>query len=140
MQAPTFRFAALPLLAVLLVPAVSQGPGPRGRVYDPATETTVSGTVDKVTTVDRGGNWQGIHLTLKSGEETYDVHAGPSAFIADKGFSFAAGDQLEVLGSKVTLNNAPALIAREIRKDGKSLTLRNSSGIPLWAGQGRRWR
>lgn len=140
MQAARFHLAALSLLAIFLIPAVSQGPGPRGRLYDPATETTVSGTVDKVTTVDRGGNWQGVHLSLKSGEETYDVHAGPSAFISNKGFTFAAGDKVEVLGSKVTLNNAPALIAREIRKNGKSLTLRDSSGTPLWAGQGRRWR
>lgn len=140
MHAPRLRFAALSLLALLLISAVGQGPGSRGRIYDPATETTISGTVDKVTTVDRGGNWQGIHLSLKSGEQIYDVHAGPSAFISDKGFTFAAGDQVEVLGSKVTLNNAPALIAREIRKDGKSLTLRDSSGIPVWAGQGRRWR
>lgn len=140
MQAPKFHVAALSLLAVFLLPAVSQGPGPRGRIYNPATETAISGTVDKVTTVDRGGNWQGVHLSLKSGEETYDVHAGPSAFISDKGFTFTAGDKVEVLGSKVILNNAPALIAREIRKDGKSLTLRDSSGIPLWAGQGRRWR
>lgn len=140
MQATRFHLAALSLLAMFLIPAVSQGPGPRGRLYDPATETTISGTVDKVTTVDRGGTWQGVHLSLKSGEETYDVHAGPSAFISNKGFTFAAGDKVEVLGSKVTLNNAPALIAREIRKNGKSITLRDSSGIPLWAGQGRRWR
>ncbi len=128
--------AALLVMAALVLPALSQAQ--RARNYNPATEATVSGSVDKVTDVARGGAWHGLHLTLKSGEKTYDVDVGPAAYVESKGFTFAVGDQIEVLGSTVTLNSAEALIAREIHKDGKVLTLRDSSGIPLWAGQ--RWR
>ena len=78
--------------------------------------------------------WKGLHLTVQSGEEKYDVHVGPSAYVESKGFKFAEGDQVEVIGSKVDMNGAPALIAREIKTDGKVLSLRDKKGFPLWSG------
>lgn len=108
------------------------------RIYDPATETTVQGTVESVASVEGRRGWSGTHLQLKSGDQKYDIHVGPSAFIAKSGFTFSAGDQIEVVGSKVRLNDADALIARQITKDGKILTLRDKQGIPAWSGgQGR---
>jgi hypothetical protein len=47
------------------------------------------------------------------------------------------GDQIEVIGSKVKYQGADALVAREVRKGGKALTLRNVQGIPQWS-RGRR--
>ncbi len=60
-----------------------------------------------------------------------------AAFVSDKGFSFAKGDAVEVTGSKVTLTGKEYVIAREVVKDGKTLTLRDKNGIPEWAGQGK---
>ena len=104
------------------------------RLYDPATEITIQGTVESVTSVEGRRGWSGTHLQLKSGDQKYDIHVGPSAFIAKSGFTFSAGDQVEVVGSKVRLNDADALIARQITKDGKILTLRDKQGIPAWSG------
>lgn len=102
--------------------------------YNPSTETTVKGTVEQVKQVTGQHGWNGTHLTLKAESGTMDVHVGPSAYVSKQGFSFAAGDQIEVVGSKVTLAGNGALIAREIKKDGKTLVLRDAQGIPKWSG------
>ena len=42
---------------------------------------------------------------------------------------------MEVTGSKVTVSGKEYVVAREVVKDGKTLTLRDKTGIPAWAGQ-----
>ncbi len=112
--------------------------GQRGsRLYNPSTETTVQGSVTAVNNVTGRRGWNGVHLTVQVAGENYDVHVGPAAYVESKGFKFAEGDQVEVVGSKVEMKGAPALIAREITKDGKVLSLRDKQGFPLWSG-GRR--
>jgi hypothetical protein len=123
---------------VLLVPllAFGQAGGGRGsgtRLYDPSTETTVKGTVEKVVqqTGNRGSS--GTHVVLKTDSGDLTVHVGPSSYISAQGFSFAKGDALEVTGSKVKMGEQDVLLAREIKKDGKVLTLRDAQGFPKWS-------
>ncbi len=118
------------------IAAFAQGPS-RTRNYDPKTEVKIKGTVEDVQQHEgrRGGT--GTHLILKTDSGTLPVHVGPSAYIAKKQFSFSKGDQIEVLGSKVSLAGTETLIAREITKEGKTLVLRNAQGIPEWAGANR---
>lgn len=137
----------IPLAAVLLFLAgppvafaqAGMGQGrPGARYYNPSTEVTVKGTVEQVREVTgRRRGWNGTHLTLRTAKETFDVHLGPSSFLAEKGFKFAKGDQIEVTGSKVKYNGAEALIARQVKKEGKTLVLRDARGIPEWS-RGRR--
>lgn len=129
---------ALLLSAVL---ASAQGPhaGKNMRMYDPATEITLKGTVEAVNQQTRG-QMMGTHLTIKAGDETREVMLGPATFITGKGFAFAKGDSVEVTGSKITMGAMEFLIAREVVKDGKTLTLRDKTGTPEWAGTGRRGR
>jgi hypothetical protein len=109
--------------------------GPRGmRNYDPKSEVTVKGTIEDVQEQAGRGGWKGTHLILKTDSGTLPVHVGPSAYIAKKQFSFAKGDQITVLGSKVTIAGKETILAREVTKDGKTLVLRNPQGIPEWAG------
>ena len=128
--------AVLALAGLVAAPALAQAGG-RARLYNTATETTLQGTVRAVTNPAGRRGWSGTHLSLQSGGQTYDVHVGPSAYVANAGFTFAAGDRIEVTGSKVQLNGAGAIIAREITKDGKVLALRDKQGFPKWSG-GRR--
>jgi hypothetical protein len=133
---------SLPIIAMLLAvclagSALAQVGSSARRLYDPNTETTVKGTVEKVTEIGDQG-WTGTHLTLRTNEQTYDVHVGPSAYVAASGFTFLAGDQVEVTGSKVKFDGADAIVAREIKKDGKVLTLRDRQGIPSWSRGPRR--
>lgn len=123
---------ALMLSAVL---ASAQGPhaGKNMRMYDPASETSLKGTVEAVTQQARG-QMMGTHLTIKTAEETREVMLGPARFITSKGFAFAKGDAIEVTGSRITMGAMEFVIAREVVKDGKTLTLRDKTGTPQWAG------
>jgi hypothetical protein len=125
---------ALLLTAVL---ASAQGPhaGKNMRMYDPATETNLKGTVEAVTQQARG-QMMGTHITIKTADETREVMLGPANFITGKGFAFAKGDAVEVVGSKITMGAMEFVIAREVFKDGKTLTLRDKTGTPQWAGTG----
>lgn len=107
------------------------------RMYDPATVETISGvveSVDKVTPMR--GMHSGIHLMLKTDKETVDVHLGPEWYIERLDTKIAKGDKIEVKGSRVTMARKPAIIAAEVKKGDSVLVLRDSAGIPAWAG----WR
>lgn len=109
--------------------------GQRGmRNYDPKTEVTVKGTIEEVQEFTGRNGRAGTHLLLKTDSGTLPVHVGPSTYIAKQQFSFAKGDEISVLGSKVQMAGKETLLAREITKEGKTLVLRNAQGIPEWAG------
>ncbi len=123
--------------AMLSFAQAPSGTAQRTRNYDPSTETTMKGTVAAVTQQTGRSGGTGTHLTLKTTDTSIQVHVGPSAYLEKQGFSFRNGDEIEVTGSKVKMGNQDVLLAREIKKDGKLLTLRNAQGVPLWAGKGR---
>jgi hypothetical protein len=107
--------------------------------YDVKTEVTLEGTVEAVETVTgmmaRGRHARGgMHLTLKTDAETLQVHLGPIAYLAEKGVAVAKGDTLEVVGSRVTMDGGPVVIARQITKGDRTWTFRDASGRPLWSG------
>ncbi|MDD2901966.1 MAG: DNA-binding protein [Syntrophales bacterium] len=108
-----------------------------GRIYNPQTVENVSGQVVSVDTMSRG-DYQGVHLTVKTDKETIAVHLGPSWYLDQQKMIFAPKDTVEITGSRVTFDGKPAIIAAEVKKGGQSLKLRDATGIPLWAGQGRR--
>ena len=116
------------------------GPGgPYGRMYDPKTVETVKGEVTSVATMTpMKGMGGGVHLVLKTETETLSVHLGPSWFVENQDFKLAAKDVVEVKGSRVTMGGKPALIAAEVKKGDETLTLRDDSGIPVWAASRRR--
>ena len=129
--------AAVGVLLLSAVLASAQGPhaAKNMRMYDPATETNLKGAVDAVTQQTRG-QMMGTHITIKTADETREVMLGPANFIAGKGFAFAKGDSIEVTGSRITMGAMEFVIAREVVKDGKTLTLRDKTGTPQWAGTG----
>jgi hypothetical protein len=114
---------------------------PSGRMYNPQTVETISG---EVVSVDRSTSGRrmslGVHFTLKTEKETVPVHLGPSWYLEKQGVAVAAGDKVEVTGSRITYQGKPAVIAREVKKGGQVLKLRDAAGVPAWAGQGRRNR
>jgi hypothetical protein len=124
------------LLAVPVLLAQAGMGGGRGRGarnYNPATEVTVKGAVEEVTQTTGRRGWAGIHLMLKADEGAYDVHVGPASYISAQQFAFAKGDSVEVIGSKTNVGGTEVLIARQITKDGKTLTLRDERGFPKWS-------
>ena len=143
------RFSILGTTTLLLIGAVSvvmaQTPGTgRGAspMYDVKTETTIKGTVESVETVTGAGGrgrhgLGGTHLTVNTEKETLEVHVGPTTYLTEKGITLAKGDTLEILGSRVTMDERPVVIARQIKKGDNTWTLRDASGRPVWSGRGR---
>lgn len=123
-----------PILAMTVFAIAQQGQGRGGRKYDPATETTVTGKIEEVKQIPGpGGGPGGVHLLIISSQGKVEAQLGPARFIEKQEFKFAKGDQVEIVGSKVKGAEVETVIAREIKKDGKVLTLRNAQGIPVWS-------
>jgi hypothetical protein len=90
-------------------------------------------SVDKIT--DRGMGY-GLSLSLKMGQETILVYLGPGWFLEKQDLTFAPNDQVEIIGSQITFQGKPAMIAAQVQKGDKSLKLRDPAGLPAWAGAG----
>jgi hypothetical protein len=129
--------------AVSVVMAQTTGTGRQASpMYDVKTETTIRGTVESVELVSGAGDRDrralgGTHLRVKTEKETLEVHVGPTAYLTEKGITLVKGDTLEILGSRVTVDKEPVVIARQIKKGDNTWTLRDAAGRPLWSGRGR---
>ena len=123
--------------AVFAQHGYGRGQGP-GAHYDPATEVTLTGTVEEVKTVPAPGRGPGgVHLMVRAEGGVMEVLLGPAWFVTSKGMDFAKGDNITVTGSKLTLNKQEVVVAREAKKADKVLTLRDAKGFPLWSGRAR---
>jgi hypothetical protein len=106
-------------------------------LYDPATVQTVVGEIVGIEQVSCGrGRATGVHVSLRTATETVMVHLGPSWFLEGK-VQLREGDRLEVRGSRVMLDGAPAVIAAELRRGDATLQLRDARGLPAWRGERR---
>lgn len=118
-------------------PGRGGGIGPRGMMYNPQTEETFKADVVKVETFNsRRGRQTGVHLVMKTDQETIPVQLGPSFFVDKQGITFAPQDKVEVTGSRINLPRGPVIIAREVKKGDQVLKLRHADGTPAWSGRG----
>ena len=107
------------------------------RKYNPQTVVTVKGVVETVEQITpMSGMSYGIHLKVRTDAETLSVHLGPVWFVERQDIKIEKGDAIEVKGSKITFNGAPAIIAAEIKKVDTVFKLRDDNGFPVWAGTG----
>jgi hypothetical protein len=137
------RMSVAAVLVVGLAPfALAQTP-PKGRqgspMYDVTSETTITGIVESIETITgpsgRGRRGLGgTHLVVKTETETLEVHVGPTAYLTEQKITLSKGDAVEILGSRVTIDEEPVLLARQITKGSAKWTLRDASGRPLWSG------
>jgi hypothetical protein len=133
-------------LVVSLAPFASAQTPPKGRqgspMYDVTSETTIIGTIENIETItgSSGRGRRGLggtHLVVKTKTETLEVHIGPTAYLAEQRITLAKGDAVEIFGSRVTIDEEPVLLARQITKGSAKWTLRDASGRPLWTGPRR---
>jgi len=113
-------------------PVVAPSPGmqaPRPQAYEPAAESTVSGVVASVRVVDQ----RGLHVELTVGDETLEVHLGPSWYAEEIGLAPKVGERFEVTGSR----SDGVMLARRVVRGAESWTLRDAAGRPAWSGRGR---
>jgi len=114
------------VLAALSACAFAQAPK-----YDPSTETKLKGAVDQLKLIPPTGGKPVAYLTMKE-KDSADVFLCPKSFLEQMGVDFKAGDEVEIVGSKVKKDGADLILAREITKGGDTLTLRFKDGKPAW--------
>jgi hypothetical protein len=126
-------FAAVVAVVLLLIIGVNfQRPVPAqgAALYDPATESIIRGTVADVSDfacpVSEGE--MGAHLMLKTSDSTVQVHLAPSRIMRGQKLSFAPGDQLVVVGSRVRALGRTDVIAREIKRNNETFIFRDPQG------------
>ena len=131
-------FLAIPALSIALAAAGSkpseQIPDPR---YDTSTVTTVWMIVVETREVPKGSPLAGTHLMVRPESarpdaEAQDVYLAPTEFIKLFNLTFRPGDRIEVIGSKVKLDTAPVILAREVRRSDTTLAIRDTKGDPVW--------
>ncbi len=84
------------------------------------------------------GMSHGVHLLVKLDKGEISVHLGPAWYIENQDVKIAAGDKVEIKGSKVSIGGKPILIAEELKKGDEVLRLRSADGVPFWSGWKRR--
>lgn len=99
--------------------------------YDFATEVKLKGTVDEVRLVP--GPDEGTHVLLRTGADTILIHVAPPEFLKEFEFPVNKGDQIQVIGSKLKIDNQDEVLAKEITRGDSSVTLRDKKGVPVWA-------
>ncbi len=57
-------------------------------------------------------------------------------YLDNQDVRIAAGDRVQIKGSRVTLHGKPAIIASEVKKGDDTIKLRDDTGFPAWSG----WR
>lgn len=120
-------FLKLATILSLSVPAFSQAT-PK---YDPRTKTTFKGVVQELKLVPPTGAKPIAYLVLKSPEAGH-IFLCPKKFLDDIGVAFKADDAIEITGSKVKQDGADLTLAREVVRNGETLTLRFKDGKPAW--------
>ena len=100
--------------------------------YDPSTETKMKGTIEDLKLPEKGHEKEIVHLVMKNGDEAVDIYLCPKSFMDDMGVTFNKGDEIAFTGSKVKLDGADMILAREIVKGQDTLVLRDDKGKPVW--------
>jgi len=116
------------------------GPGTQyGRLYNPKTVEPIIGEVVSVDTITPlKGMSSGVHLMVKTDQETISVHLGPAWYVQRQDIKIVPGDKVEITGSRITYQGKPAIIAAEAKKGDEILKLRDENGLPVWSGWRRR--
>ena len=106
------------------------------KLYNTATEATVEGKIFKVEVADSGyGRFQGVIVDLKTNDKEVKAYIAPNWYLNNEKIELKNDQSLTVTGSQVTHNNQPLLIGRTMKYNGKEITIRDSKGVPLWAGK-----
>jgi outer membrane murein-binding lipoprotein Lpp len=109
------------------------------RMFDSKTIETVKGEIIALDVVaPLKGMSSGVHLMLKTNKEAISIHLGPSWYIENQDVKIGLKDEIEVVGSRVSIQGKSVLIAAEVRKGDEVLRLRDDRGIPYWSGWRRR--
>jgi sporulation protein YlmC with PRC-barrel domain len=109
---------------------------PSIKIFDPNTIITIEGQLVKVEPVFDPEYGMTLELLVcTSKKQIQRAYLGPCRYIAaGQERRFKAGDTVTVIGSQVTRNNEPYIIATTVKRGNGILKLRDDDGIAAWVG------
>ena len=104
--------------------------------YNAATETTLKGTVTELKFLPPTGAKSIAYVMTKTGpdkdKDVVEIFLCPKKFLDDLGIVFKADDAIQVTGSQIKQDTGNVLLAREVVRNGETITLRFQDGRPAW--------
>jgi hypothetical protein len=74
-----------------------------------------------------------VMLSVKNGNDMYNVSLSPKAYLETMDSTFAKGDAVQIIGSKVQdADGKTIILARQVTKGDNTLVLRDKNGDPAW--------
>ena len=94
-------------------------------------------TIIRVDTVNTGAA-ASVSALVASGSDSISAMIAPVTYLASNSLTLAAGDVIDIAGSKMTMAGKPSIIATEVKKGDTKVVLRDkTTGAPVWpAGAG----
>lgn len=106
------------------------------RLYNPATEATLTGKISEVWVADSGyGRFPAVLVNLQTAEKTVKLYVAPQWYFRNENIELRKDAALTVTGSRVTHGKEPLLIARSLKYQDVDIVIRNAEGFPVWAGK-----
>ena len=100
--------------------------------YDVSKEIKIKGTIEDVKEMTMAKGEAGVHLMVKTSTETIEVRLCPSGYLKEFEVAFSKGQQVEVTGSKLKIDDKDMILAREVVQGNNTITLRDKQGAPVW--------
>jgi hypothetical protein len=100
-------------------------------LYNLKLEQKITGVVAESASVSGGKLLPGKHLTLLTRAGKLDVHLGPARAQSAEELGLRPGDQIEVTGCVISYKGRPVLLARQVKRGHRAVTLRTQRGYPI---------
>ena len=125
--------SALAVAATMFAGPAGASSGP---AYNPSTAVAIEGAVTAVKVVPVGQPLPGVHVNVKTKNESLEVYVAPRDFMNFLKTNFAPGDKITVNGSRVKNGSADVILAREVSDGVDTIELRDLYGAPVWENWG----
>jgi hypothetical protein len=105
----------------------------KSRTFDAAAAVALTGvSIVRVDTLRQGANTS-VSALVVSGSDSITAMIAPVTFLAANSLTLAAGDVIDISGSKMMMGGKPMLVATEIKKGETKVVLRDkATGAPAW--------
>ncbi|MGE5294920.1 MAG: hypothetical protein ACM3VT_08825, partial [Solirubrobacterales bacterium] len=102
--------------------------------FTPDKLRTIEGVVTNVSTFQLvGTNAEWVQLQVRTDDgELVTVQLGPRDYVSQQDFYVASNDRITLMGAQATAWRQPIILPITATVSGKSITLRDNAGRPLW--------
>lgn len=129
---------ALTLLVLMisgmaLAPQEKNPPAQNSYAYDQSRQQTINGLVAETKDYHCPvSGTVGSHITVKLDIGSIEVHLAPASFMKQYEIMIRKDDRVTIVGSKITYDGKPALIAKSVTVGRETFNFRDPKGLPLW--------